>query len=260
MQIKDSVIVITGGAQGLGLAMAEDFAKQGAQLALIDINGDVLGDAQEQCEKLGAAKVIGYEVDITDEESVETVFEQIQQEFNGIDVLVNNAGLLRDGLLIKYKDGELKQKMPLQQFQSVLDVNLTGTFLCGREAAAQMVKAGKKGVIINISSVARAGNMGQTNYATSKAGVIGLVDATAKQLEDNAKGMTINAVAPGFIETQMTEAIPFAIREAGRRMNSMSQGGLPVDVAETIAWLASPASGGLNGNTVRVCGQSLLGA
>ena len=102
--------------------------------------------------------------------------------------------------------------------------------------------------------------MGQTNYATSKAGVIGLVDATAKQLADNDNGMTINAVAPGFIETQMTEAIPFAIREAGRRMNSMSQGGLPIDVAETIAWLASPASGGLNGNTVRVCGQSLLGA
>ena len=182
MQIKDSVIVITGGAQGLGLAMAEDFAKQGAQLALIDINGDVLGDAQEHCEKLGAAKVIGYEVDITDEESVETVFEQIQQEFNGIDVLVNNAGLLRDGLLIKYKDGELKQKMPLQQFQSVLDVNLTGTFLCGREAAAQMVKAGKKGVIINISSVARAGNMGQTNYSATKAGVVAMTVTWAREL------------------------------------------------------------------------------
>ena len=115
--------------------------------------------------------------------------------------------------------------------------------------------------IVCVSSISGiAGNMGQTNYATSKAGVIGLVDATAPQLDSNAKGMTINAVAPGFIETQMTAAIPFAIRESGRRMNSMSQGGIPVDVAETIAWLASPAAGGLNGNTVRVCGQSLLGA
>lgn len=105
-----------------------------------------------------------------------------------------------------------------------------------------------------------AGNLGQTNYATSKAGVIGLVEATAKLLNSQNHNMTINAVAPGFIETQMTAAIPLAIREAGRRMNSMSQGGLPVDVAETIAWLASPASGGVNGNIVRVCGQSLLGA
>lgn len=200
MQIKDSVIVITGGAQGLGLAMAEDFAKQGAQLALIDINGDVLGDAQEQCEKLGAAKVIGYEVDITDEESVETVFEQIQQEFNGIDVLVNNAGLLRDGLLIKYKDGELKQKMPLQQFQSVLDVNLTGTFLCGREAAAQMVKAGKKGVIINISSVARAGNMGQTNYSATKAGVVAMTVTWAREL--GRYGIRCGAIALALLKRQ----------------------------------------------------------
>ena len=115
--------------------------------------------------------------------------------------------------------------------------------------------------IVCVSSISGiAGNLGQTNYATSKAGVIGLVNATANQLQANGKGMTINAVAPGFIETQMTATIPFAIREAGRRMNSMSQGGLPVDVAEAIAWLASPASGGINGNTVRVCGQSLLGA
>lgn len=235
MQIKDSVIVITGGAQGLGLAMAEDFAKQGAKLALIDINGDVLGEAQEQCEKLGAAKVVGYEVDITDEESVETVFEQIQQEFDGIDVLVNNAGLLRDGLLIKFKDGELKQKMPLQQFQSVLDVNLTGTFLCGREAAAQMVKAGKKGVIINISSVARAGNMGQTNYSATKAGVVAMTVTWAREL--GRYGIRCGAIAPGFIETPMTAQMKPEAVDRALSMVPLKRWGQPNEIAHSARYI-----------------------
>ena len=235
MQIKDSVIVITGGAQGLGLAMAEDFAKQGAKLALIDINGDVLGDAQEQCEKLGAAKVVGYEVDITDEESVETVFEQIQQEFDGIDVLVNNAGLLRDGLLIKFKDGELKSKMPLQQFQSVLDVNLTGTFLCGREAAAQMVKAGKKGVIINISSVARAGNMGQTNYSATKAGVVAMTVTWAREL--GRYGIRCGAIAPGFIETPMTAQMKPEAVDRALAMVPLKRWGQPNEIAHSARYI-----------------------
>lgn len=235
MQVKDSVIVITGGAQGLGLAMAEDFAKQGAKLALIDINGDVLGEAQEHCEKLGAAKVVGYEVDITDEESVETVFEQIQQEFDGIDVLVNNAGLLRDGLLIKYKDGELKQKMPLQQFQSVLDVNLTGTFLCGREAAAQMVKANKKGVIINISSVARAGNMGQTNYSATKAGVVAMTVTWAREL--GRYGIRCGAIAPGFIETPMTAQMKPEAIDRALAMVPLKRWGQPTEIAHTARYI-----------------------
>lgn len=235
MQIKDSVIVITGGAQGLGLAMAEDFARQGAKLALIDINGDVLGEAQEQCEKLGAAKVVGYEVDITDEESVETVFEQIQQEFDGIDVLVNNAGLLRDGLLIKFKDGELKQKMPLQQFQSVLDVNLTGTFLCGREAAAQMVKAGKKGVIINISSVARAGNMGQTNYSATKAGVVAMTVTWAREL--GRYGIRCGAIAPGFIETPMTAQMKPEAVDRALSMVPLKRWGKPNEIAHSARYI-----------------------
>ncbi|MDV6315401.1 SDR family oxidoreductase [Idiomarina sp. HP20-50] len=235
MQIKDSVIVITGGAQGLGLSMAEDFAKQGAKLALIDINGDVLGDAQEQCEKLGAAKVVGYEVDITDEESVETVFEQIQQEFDGIDVLVNNAGLLRDGLLIKFKDGELKSKMPLQQFQSVLDVNLTGTFLCGREAAAQMVKADKKGVIINISSVARAGNMGQTNYSATKAGVVAMTVTWAREL--GRYGIRCGAIAPGFIETPMTAQMKPEAVDRALAMVPLKRWGQPNEIAHSARYI-----------------------
>jgi 3-oxoacyl-[acyl-carrier protein] reductase len=150
--------------------------------------------------------------------------------------------------------------MDEKKWDMVIDINLNSVAELNKYLLEKQVLKDDARIVCVSSISGIAGNLGQTNYATSKAGVIGLVDATARQLANEGKGMTINAVAPGFIETQMTEAIPFAIREAGRRMNSMSQGGLPVDVAETIAWLASPASGGLNGNTVRVCGQSMLGA
>jgi 3-oxoacyl-[acyl-carrier protein] reductase len=143
-------------------------------------------------------------------------------------------------------------------WRSVLDINLSAQLQINDALlAANALRAG--GAIVCVSSISGiAGNLGQTNYATSKAGVIGLVQASAPALAE--RGITINAVAPGFIETQMTAAVPFAIREAGRRMNAMSQGGLPVDVAETIAWFACPASTGVTANVVRVCGQSLLGA
>ena len=167
MEINNSTIVITGGGQGLGRSMAEDFARSNARLALIDMNAESLTEAANACRELGAAQVQTYVANVTDESAVEQTFEQIVADFGAINVLINNAGILRDGLLIKFKDGELTQKMPLQQFQSVLDVNLTGSFLCGREAAAHMAKAGNGGVIINISSVARAGNIGQTNYAAT---------------------------------------------------------------------------------------------
>ena len=161
-------------------------------------------------------------------------------------------------LMIKAKDGEVQKRMSLQEWQMVIDVNLTGVFLCGREAATKMIELGTQGVIINISSLSKEGNMGQTNYGASKAGVIGYVEAMVKPLK--SKGITINAVAPGFIETAMTAEMPFGPREAGRRLNSLSQGGLPRDVAEVIAFFAGPASGGVTGQVLRCCGQSLIGA
>jgi 3-oxoacyl-[acyl-carrier protein] reductase len=165
------------------------------------------------------------------------------------DIFVHNAGITRDKTL---------GRMDAAQWQSVLDVNLGSQERINEVLLAENLLGGN-GRIVAVSSVSGiAGNRGQTNYATSKAGVIGLVQAHAPALA--AAGLTLNAVAPGFIETKMTAAMPLFIREAGRRMNSMAQGGLPVDVAETVAWLAHPASGGVTGNVVRVCGQSLLGA
>ena len=172
MKLKNKTIVVTGGAQGLGLEMARMCAAEGAKLALIDMNAEQLAAAK--AELSANTTVHTYSANVADEAQVEATFSQIDSDFNGIDGLINNAGILRDGLLLKYKDGELQSKMSLAQFQSVIDVNLTGVFLCGREAAAVMVKRGTKGVIINMSSVARGGNMGQTNYAASKAGVVAM--------------------------------------------------------------------------------------
>lgn len=235
MQIENSSIVITGGAQGLGLAMAEDFARQGAQLALIDMNDDALQDAIQKCESLGAKLVRGYNINITDEAAVTEVFEQINADFTGIDVLINNAGILRDGMLIKYKDGEITHKMPLQQFQSVIDVNLTGTFLCGREASAQMVKAGKKGVIINISSVARSGNIGQTNYAATKAGVVAMTVTWAREL--GRFGIRCGAIAPGFIETPMTAQMKPEAVERALAMVPLRRWGQPDEIAHSARYI-----------------------
>ena len=189
-------------------------------------------------------------VDITSDDAGKQIADATKKR-GGLDAIIHNAGVTRDKTLAN---------MDEQKWDMVLNINLASIAKINRYLFEHEVLKPNARIVCVSSISGIAGNLGQTNYATSKAGVIGLVDATAKQLADNDNGMTINAVAPGFIETQMTEAIPFAIREAGRRMNSMSQGGLPIDVAETIAWLASPASGGLNGNTVRVCGQSLLGA
>ncbi|MEU4222065.1 SDR family oxidoreductase, partial [Actinoplanes sp. NPDC026623] len=167
----------------------------------------------------------------------------------GVDVVVHNAGITRDKTLAR---------MDAARWDSVLDINLSSQERIN-DALLEHGLIGEGGRIVAVSSIAGiAGNRGQTNYATSKAGVIGLVRSAAPVLAE--RGITINAVAPGFIETAMTARIPVLLREAGRRMNSMSQGGLPIDVAETIAWFASPGSGTVSGNVVRVCGQSLLGA
>ena len=167
----------------------------------------------------------------------------------GCDVIVHNAGITRDKTLGRMSD---------EQWDGLMAVNLTAPErITDALLEADALKPG--GRVIGVSSISGiAGQRGQTNYSTSKAGVIGFVDAYAPVMAE--ADLTINAVAPGFIETQMTAAMPFATREVGRRLNSLSQGGLPVDVAETVAWLASPGSGGVNGNVVRVCGQNLLGA
>ena len=239
-------MLVTGASRGIGEAIARVLAREGAHVICLDVPQQQ-ADLQKVASEISGSTLL---VDITSDNAGEQIADAAEKR-GGLDAIIHNAGVTRDKTLAN---------MDEKKWDMVININLASiatldNYLLSNDVLKQDAR------IVCVSSISGiAGNLGQTNYATSKAGVIGLVDATAKQLANGEKGITINAVAPGFIETQMTAAIPFAIREAGRRMNSMSQGGLPIDVAETIAWLASPASGGLNGNTVRVCGQSLLGA
>ena len=239
-------MLVTGASRGIGEAIARVLAREGAHVICLDVPQQQ-ADLQKVASEISGSVLT---VDITSEDAGKEIAEAAQKR-GGLDAVIHNAGVTRDKTLAK---------MDEKKWDMVININLGSIAKLNRYLLDNDVLKDHARIVCVSSISGIAGNLGQSNYATSKAGVIGLVNATAKQLDDGSKGMTINAVAPGFIETQMTEAIPFAIREAGRRMNSMSQGGLPIDVAETIAWLASPASGGINGNIVRVCGQSLLGA
>ena len=192
-------------------------------------------------------------LDITAKDAPQRIARHLTEKHGGVDVVVHNAGITRDKKLANMASTDSGG----DRWNAVLNVNLVAPERISRELLDQGVIR-ENGRIIGVASIAGiAGNVGQTNYATSKAGVIGLVDSLADELKH---GITINAVAPGFIITQMTAAVPFATREVGQRLNSLSQGGLPVDVAETIAWYADPRSTAVNGNVVRVCGQMMLGA
>jgi 3-oxoacyl-[acyl-carrier protein] reductase len=232
--------LVTGAARGIGAAIAATLARDGARILGLDVPA-LAGELQAVTGRLGGEAL---ELDITAADAPAAIAARCA---DGLDVVVHNAGVTRDRTLAK---------MPAERWRELLEINLSSQERIDDALLDGVLNA--DGRIVSVSSMsAIAGNAGQTNYATSKAGVIGRVHALAPQLDG---GRTINAVAPGFIETQMTAKMPIAIREAGRRMSSLAQGGLPVDVAETIAWLAQPASGAVNGNVVRVCGQSLLGA
>jgi 3-oxoacyl-[acyl-carrier protein] reductase len=239
------VALVTGAARGIGAAIAQVLARDGAHVVGLDIPA-MAGELAAATEAIGDAPLIA---DITDESAPATIAGYLAEHHGGVDVVVHNAGVTRDRTL---------GRMDRELWESVIAINLTAPQRID-QALFERDLVRRNGRIVAVSSISGiAGNAGQTNYSTSKAGVIGFVQAWAPAVAK--RGVTLNAVAPGFIETRMTAAMPLTIREAGRRMNSLSQGGLPVDVAETIAWLASPASTGVNGNIVRVCGQSLLGA
>ncbi len=243
--LAGKVALVTGASRGIGEAIAKVLARDGAHVVGLDIP-QLADDLKVVTSLIGGSAFAG---DITAADAPQKIAEYLKANHGGVDIVVHNAGVTRDKTLAN---------MTEQQWNLVLNINLSSEERINDELLAKGV-INENGRIICVSSISGiAGNMGQSNYGMSKAGVIGMVQSMAPVLA--AKKITINAVAPGFIETAMTAAIPFAIREAGRRMNSMSQGGLPVDVAETIAWYASPASAGLNGNIVRVCGQSLIGA
>ncbi len=243
--LSGKVALVTGAARGIGASIASVLARDGAHVVGLDVATQA-SDLDTVTSALGGSSLV---VDITEDDAPARIAGYLQDKHGGVDIVVHNAGVTRDRTL-----GRMSEDL----WDMVLSINLVAPQRIDRELFARGVMR-ENGRIVLLSSIAGvAGNAGQTNYATSKAGVIGIVQAWAPELAD--RGVTVNAVAPGFIETQMTAAIPIALREAGRRMNSMAQGGLPVDVAETIAWFASPASAGVSGNVVRVCGQSLIGA
>ncbi|MCE9678973.1 SDR family oxidoreductase [Shewanella sp. AS1] len=233
MDLKDKVVVITGGAGGLGFAMAQELAAAGAKLALIDVDQEKL---ERACADIGdSTEVQGYALDITDEEDVVAGFRYILEDFGQVNVLVNNAGILRDGMLVKAKEGVVSDRMSLAQFQSVINVNLTGSFLCGREAAVAMIESKQPGVIINISSLAKAGNMGQTNYSASKAGVAAMSVGWAKELARH--NIRSAAVAPGVIETEMTAAMKPEALERLEKMVPVGRLGQASEIASTVKFI-----------------------
>ena len=204
MDLTNKVIAVTGGAQGLGFAMAKGIAERGARLALIDMNAETLEKAAASLRELGA-EVSTFVANVADEDSVIAAFDGIIHQFGTLQGLINNAGITRDGLMLKVKDGEVTDRMSLSQWQMVIDVNLTGVFLCGREAATLMIQAKSEGVIINISSISRAGNFGQTNYSATKAGVAAMAVTWAKELARH--NIRTGAIAPGFMATEMVASM-----------------------------------------------------
>jgi 3-oxoacyl-[acyl-carrier protein] reductase len=235
LDLKDKVIAITGGGRGLGAAMATRLASQGCRLALVDVDDDTLAASRSACEGSGAPEVIAYNVNVASEPDVEKLFADIADDFGALHGLVNNAGITRDALTLKYKDGALVSKMTLEQWQLVIDVNLTGVFLCGREAAARMIELGCEGCIINISSISRHGNMGQVNYSATKAGVQAMAVVWAREFA--RYGIRAAAISPGFIATEMVRAMKPEALERTLAQVPLRKPGDPDHIAQTVQFI-----------------------
>ena len=249
MDVDGSTIAITGAAQGLGAEMARHLGSQGAGLALIDIDAGRL-DALAGELGLPADRVRTYECNVADETQTEATYDRIAGDFGALDVSIANAGILRDGLLIKSRDGQLSGKLSLTDWQAVIDVNLTGVFLCGREAAAQMAKLGRPGLIINISSISRHGNFGQTNYSAAKAGVAAMTVVWAKELARTR--IRCNAIAPGFVATEILSSMKPEVLEKVTAGIPTGRLGAPAEVAATARFLIE--NDYVNGRIIEVDG------
>jgi 3-oxoacyl-[acyl-carrier protein] reductase len=232
MELKDQTIVVTGAARGLGQKMAEILAHRGARMALVDLDEAKLKESARLCV---GAETKTYAADVADEVAVEALFTDVRKDFGSVDGLINNAGTNRDALLVKVKDGKVQGKMSLADFNTVISVDLVGVFLCGREAAVHMIEGGRGGVIINISSISRAGNIGQSNYAAAKAGVAAMTVTWAKELARYK--IRVAGIAPGFCDTRMVAKIKPEIRDRIVSMIPLKRLGEPEEIGRTALYI-----------------------
>lgn len=253
MELRGKTIAITGAGRGLGAAMARSLAGRGADLALVDLDAAGLAEVRAACETLGA-RAKTYSANVALEADVVGTFDRVVADFGRLDGVIANAGILRDGLLVKVKDGEIAGKLSLAQWQAVIDVNLTGVFLCGREAAERMIRLGNGGCIINISSLSRAGNFGQSNYSAAKAGVAALTVVWAKELA--RYGIRVNAIAPGFIKTEMVASMKPEILEKMAAGIPVQRLGEPDEIAATAEFILG--NDYVNGRVIEVDGGQRL--
>lgn len=234
MDLQGKTVVVTGAGRGIGRALAAHFASRDADLALVDINDGDLKETAAQCAEAGVTART-YVANASEEEEVIGTLDQVVADFGRLDGLVNNAGIVRDAMLLKVKDGEIVDKMTLAQWQSVIDVNLTGVFLCAREAAERMIKLKRGGVIVNISSISRAGNAGQTNYSAAKAGVAAMTVTWAKELARHQ--IRVGAVAPGFIRTPMVAGMKPEMVAKVTAPVPLGRLGEPSEIAQAVGFI-----------------------
>ncbi len=240
--LSGQVALVTGAARGLGRAIAENLARCGAKVACVDVNAELLDQTVAAIEAAGGT-AMAWTCDVTDSARVSAVVDEVVKTWGGLDILVNNAGITKDTLILRMKD---------DQWDAVININLRGTFLFTRAAARPLMKS-SRGRIINIASVAGImGNPGQSNYSASKAGVIGLTRTVAKELA--GRNITVNAVAPGFIATDMTAVLSDEVKEAIKKQVPLGRMGDPQDIADAVLFLASPAAGFITGHVLTVDG------
>jgi 3-oxoacyl-[acyl-carrier protein] reductase len=234
LELKSKVAVVTGAARGIGRAIALRFAQQGTNIALLDLDPQALEETRQQCAAHGIS-ARAYTASVAKEDDVTRVMSEVVKDFGSLDILINNAGIIRDALLVKAKDGAIIDKMSLAQWQAVIDVNLTGVFLCAREAAERMIKAGNGGVIVNISSISRHGNAGQTNYSAAKAGVTAMTVVWAKELARFK--IRAAAIAPGFIATDIVSTMRPEMLEKALNSVPLRRPGTPDEVARAAQFI-----------------------
>jgi 3-oxoacyl-[acyl-carrier protein] reductase len=235
MQINEKVVAITGGARGIGKAIASAFAERGARIALLDLVPADLEAARGELAARGV-EVRAYPANVAKEVEVAAALERVVADFGGLDVMINNAGIIKDAMLVKVRDGAVVGKMSLEQWQAVIDVNLTGVFLCGREAAEHMIRLDHGGVIVNIASISKAGNAGQSNYSAAKAGVTALAVVWARELA--RFGIRAASIAPGFTRTDILSAMPPEMLEKMTAPVPLKRLGLPEEVAHAAVFIA----------------------